>query len=150
MPNNERLTRLRDAVLDAPDNFNMKSWADATGADAPLQITPAMVVGKTPGVTACLGGWASALFFPESNTVYVGKETAGKALGLTKSEADQLFYPCGIFEKCGQSPYRSTNVQAARVLDHLIETGEVDWSKAFPSRRKQFMKALRWLFGQTA
>lgn len=79
---------------------------------------------------ACIGGWASALFFPDEEIHDVSEEALVDVLGVAPSALHRLFYPVGVTSN-GQNPFDATNVQAARVLDHLIETGRVDWDKAF-------------------
>jgi hypothetical protein len=55
------------------------------------------------------------------------------ALGIDVVQTSTLCYPDekSVEKITGRNPYSATNVEAARVLDYLIETGRVDWCKAF-------------------
>lgn len=96
---------------------------------------------------ACVAGWALHLGAPEAYTAWVAaefsmewpetvphhspREFAPKFLGLTAAQAEALFLPDTISINGERwSPYNATAEQAARVLDHLAATGQVDWSVA--------------------
>lgn len=120
-----RLEYLRDFLLRLPeDRFDMKDPGDEEDA-----------VTRTCGSPACIGGWARAVF-----AFRVAKiDDAAPMLGLGKGDMDLLFYP-NLDPKHdatmgdGRSPYRATATDAAAVLTHLINTGEVDWSVARASK----------------
>jgi hypothetical protein len=127
-PNVQNILTLRDAILAAPEHFDMRSWTKSRYPETPTRVE---LMEHTCGTTACIGGWASALFFPEStHPIYVAEDEVAYVLGLTDDQVRHLFYPRD--DKInGRTPYDATNVEAVRVLDHLIETGKVDWNKAF-------------------
>jgi hypothetical protein len=56
-----------------------------------------------------------------------GLSRAASVLGLTPADAQELFYPYDLEGPDGD--WRITRAQAIRVLEHLRDTGEVDWSK---------------------
>lgn len=128
--NVENLTRLRDTILAVPDQFDMEHWArDASGNST----TRDQLLAHNCGTAACIGGWASVIFFQESadpDPVMVSEYEVAEVLGIEDWQADQMFFPARRTPD-GNCPYQTTNVQAARVIDHLIETGEVDWEVAF-------------------
>lgn len=85
------------------------------------------------GSPSCIGGWALKL----NGEKPTGAWNATELPGLTHIQALHLFYPGLEFElRSNSSPYGATPQQAARVLDHLIETGNVDWSVAFAEPRQ--------------
>ena len=93
------------------------------------------------GAVACIGGWAEALYLPD----YHGAEPtweAGKALGLSEDEADQLFYP---EEQSGwRAPHTYddiTPMMAAAVIRHLADTGIIDWGIAIRQLDRQLEPA---------
>lgn len=78
------------------------------------------------GSPACILGWARTLFFPEGH--YVPREVAESALRLTPEMGADLFWMgdgANVVMKHNPVP-----TEAANVLDHLIQFGVVDWSKA--------------------
>lgn len=77
------------------------------------------------GTAACIGGWGRLVLGDLPVTLLTFGE---EAFGLTAHQAGALFYPNYVGDF---SPMlEATPSHAVRVLDHLIETGEVDWSKA--------------------
>lgn len=122
------IIRLRDAILAAPENFDMHYWGRR--GETLLSPSPEEVIEHTCGTIACIGGWTAALFFPEADRIVeITEYQVGEVLGLTPNQVSHLCYP--TVKMNGRRPYDATNVEAARVLDHIIETGQVDWSKAF-------------------
>jgi hypothetical protein len=116
----DRMIRLRDflAELDYA-RFNMNYWrGDPAAYPMPDR--------HTCGTACCIGGWAQKLYLPE----YVGEhvEAAGECIGLTRSQAAALFYPSGI-----DVAYDDITLpHAVAVLDHYLETGDIDWAVATP------------------
>jgi hypothetical protein len=87
--------------------------------------------GRGCGTAMCIGGWAYTLSTGEpANTDrrYGIRDIAADYLGLTIPDAGTLFYA----EGAGQSTDDITADRAIAVLEHLIETGEVDWSVGAP------------------
>lgn len=125
----EKLTILRNTIVAHPGTFNMESWGSVNGNRLSWP-TPQQLLEDDPDVTACIGGWAAALFCTETNKpVEAIHHEVGPILGLTADQAFNLFYP-GPTRVAG-CPYSATADQAVRVLDHLIETNEVSWEVAF-------------------
>lgn len=105
----DRLVILRDHLAGLkPELFDMDEWEKVEG---------------DCGTAACIGGWTSRLF---------GASHKGSAdrLGLTAKQASRLFYPYDGYLKDYASAFDATPAQAAAVIDHLLNTGEVDWSVA--------------------
>ncbi len=133
-PDNIRL--VRDMILAHPTQFDMGTLV---GGD-PNDDAEATLGGLAHpcGTVACIAGWAAYA------AGYHGREggriehTAAEFLGVQFDIGDliiggvagRLFYPDMPEDPEAPGPYVATAEQAARVLDHLIETGEVDWSKA--------------------
>lgn len=77
---------------------------------------------------ACIGGWAVAIFRVRTDCI----EEAGDVLGLDVRRTADLFYPGLTLQRMGDDgdPYDATPSDAADVLDHFLNTGEIDWSAA--------------------
>lgn len=124
----ERLEYLRDFLRGLPAaRFNMGNFSETVdGYDTDLS---AYEVRHNCGTTACIAGWAEALFTNSNCISHDGEAT--RLLGLSHVAASLLFYANADNEDDGAETYwDATPQQAANVLDHLIRTGEVDWSKA--------------------
>lgn len=111
-----------------PRRFDMSMWAAEIGHgrdERGRDVRPAQLLHNC-GTCACLGGWTNALFPQpgEKGGYWSGAAAARRALGL---KDDALFYPSAP----GGLPAwdRITRRQAIRVLEHLRDTGEVDWGK---------------------
>lgn len=114
----ERLIYLRDFLRNLPrEKFNMIGWI--VGGRRRAQA-----MSHKCGTTCCIGGWAAVLF----GTKNIDGVAAQNLLGLNDTQATQLFYGMGM--RNYKLYYDLTNSQAANIIDHLINTGEVDWSKA--------------------
>lgn len=113
----ERLEYLRDFLRELPSHkFTMQSWGH--------NLTK-----EHCGSPGCICGWTNSLF-PESPLFIGDTDAAGLALGISWRAAKELFEPV-VEQREDYTVYRSaTPTQAANVLDHLIRTGEVDWSVA--------------------
>lgn len=121
----ERLEYLRDFLRELPaERFDMGDWYTVNGVGrslSALRKTAGDIVHDC-GTAACIAGWAAAIFAPDTRSYAVF--AAERALGLDDVTAAALFVPDG-FARAGYTPY-----EASRVLDHLLATGEVDWSVA--------------------
>jgi hypothetical protein len=112
LPVSERLAYLRDFLRDLPpEKFNMHRYEC--------------------GTAACIAGWAGRLFVANYDRGHGDPcWVSGSALGISYHQAVDLFLPRG-----GSAPgfrcYDATPKRASKVVGHLIETGEVDWSRAF-------------------
>lgn len=104
--NVENIKKVRDHIAGLPpERFSMREW--------------------DCGTAACLGGWTERFFVGDEE--YLTVASIMDCLGISPSEAEDLFHP-GRFMTETFNPYDATPAQAVRVLDHLLETGEVDWS----------------------
>jgi hypothetical protein len=99
--NRENIQKVRDHIAGLnPEQFDMTHWC---------------------GTACCIAGWTAKLF-----DVDPGMNQAGAVLGLGGVPASDLFLGFG-------SPTPLTSLQqsdAVAVLDHLLQTGEVDWAAA--------------------
>lgn len=102
--------------------FNMEDFVTDTSGDRS---------GRHCGTVACIAGHAHILktkedpktcFFAAGRIVESGKEY----LKLSYEDAEELFYANALQED-GQSLDDITPEQAIRTLEHLRDTGEVDW-----------------------
>lgn len=84
---------------------------------------------RSCGTICCIGG-SVAMFFPDVYRHFMATDPealehvspAGKALGLTEEQEQDLFFE---YESPDDNPV--TAEDAAKVIRHLIATGEVDW-----------------------
>ena len=80
------------------------------------------------GSPACIGGWLVEKFqHPKDDDI---RDAGRLLLGLTFDQAADLMFPARLNMGDGENPYRAGPTDAADVLDHLLNTGEVDWSVA--------------------
>lgn len=123
--NRENIQKVRDVIAGLPpERFDMSAYCRGPG------LARATIGGAVHvcGTAACIAGWTAAIFKPRTRLVDDpnGDDrlffTAASLLGLDEADAHRLFIPCDL---CGR-----TTTEAVRVLDHLLETGEVDWFKA--------------------
>ena len=108
----ERIRILRDAILRTPEDFNM-SHPDPHKCGTPV----------------CFFGWARELFFKGERATVA---EVVRFLGLTPVEGRDLFCMGDTSPNwaVGSDPFNATAIQGARLLDHYLATGEVDWSVA--------------------
>jgi hypothetical protein len=112
-----RLIRLRDTIAGLSEGrFSYKEpWPpeEALGTNGVPCNTP-----------VCVLGWARVMR-RTSDTEALTSDAVGAWLGLDAWQSFSLFFNA-------PSPHSAiTRAGAVRVLDHLIATGQVDWSKAF-------------------
>lgn len=124
----ERLMYLRDFLRQLPpDRFDMNRFAYAgEGVD----YISAERVRTDCGTTACVAGWCVALFTDDADID--GSWRARDLLALSDEQSSILFYANAWDPEDEERPtyWGATPQDAANVLEHLIQTGEVDWSKA--------------------
>ena len=113
------LTKVKDRILYLADliegkashpklkdiTFDMKEWYP--------KYSPC-------GTAACIGGHIDIIA-----GVHQDEEETARWIGLSWGAAQPLFYPRN------PNDYAATPNKAARVLRHLAETDEVDWSVAY-------------------
>lgn len=112
------IKRVRDHIAGLPtERFDMEDWAGG------LRYGPEEL--RECGTTACIGGWTNFLFGHYGRSFrFYDWTLAADTLGLGRDLGRELFFSC-------VDPATSP-AQAVRVLDHLMSTGEVDWSKRGP------------------
>lgn len=124
--NTENILRLAEFLEALPQGrFNMASWARSRTGQY-LYLEGPVEAAIECGTVCCIGGWGVLLFDIGDSSKGVAKKLG---LGDPNGEppdpiASELFFPKSeaINER---DPHK-----AARVLRHLAETGEVDWSIA--------------------
>lgn len=124
--NVEKIKQVRDRIAELPaERFNMGIWAGTLRGDE-YGVFPSQL-NHDCGTAACIGGWAEAVAAAEREDGSI--PIAEHYLDLSNDQADALFYPnvapLGLYS---MSQLKITH--AVKVLDHLIETGEVDWASA--------------------
>ena len=131
--NIENVKRVRDAVA-ASKSFDMARWGITTYDDVEFKD------GHFCGSPGCIRGHAVALMIDDGlyecseveddHTRYVSIDNAhcdaGVWMGLDIDMAGELFLPA----EPSASIYLITQDQAVKCLDHLLETGVVDWAQA--------------------
>jgi hypothetical protein len=124
--NVENIKRVRDVIAALPpERFDMR-WVfveDGHEADWRTGHTQHANLVKGCNTAACVLGWTLVTLRPKA--AVQGVSTGAELLGISDDQADELFTPDRFDE-----PGRYTHAQAVRVLDRLIETGEVDWAAA--------------------
>lgn len=116
----DRLMYLRDFLRRLPaERFDMGRAGEPEDAES----------GEC-GTAACIAGWARAKFrYAGCSWAQDLDPLAADLFGLGEADAAALFYPVGAFN-ADRDYYAATPDEAAIVLDHLIQTGRVDWSVA--------------------
>jgi hypothetical protein len=109
--NIENLTTLRNFLAELPgEKFDMTEWKC--------------------GTVACIGGWATTVFAAEVLPYEsLTSRFVNRVLGLAEDQGYELYFGDGTSKEV-------TTAQACIVLDHLIATGEVDWSVALEEREE--------------
>lgn len=126
MANEANIRKVIEMIKNEAYYFNMSDWCLN-------EIEVARYDARYPdnicGTPACIGGWAQAIRKQEQiesgevRTVDFGTD-ADDWLGLTEDETEALFYP-----ETDAEWKDITREQAIAHLEHIIETGEVNWKK---------------------
>lgn len=147
--NRDNIKIVRDHLLSLPADagrFDMRWWtgrSDGDGRRWSVNSVPFSEINHDCGTCACIAGWAATLVpheltdvTPEDvNMIDLGR----KLFGLSQHQATDLFAPwansaAGLhpswITQAGNIPPRA----GAMVLDHLLATGDVDWSVIGPMR----------------
>lgn len=143
MPNTENINRLIEAIrTEERAAFNMNWWiikktGDEDIDDYAIPRELKDVIEAHPcGTVACIGGFCN-LLVDEPNSYEAHKfdpnsYAAHKFLGIPREDADALFYPGdgqGSYQQeLSKRAYAASPKDAIRVLEHLRDTGKVDWS----------------------
>lgn len=147
------LARLLDNIPSKFDTgFNMGGYIRDVRDELEFGDEVKTHVGHQCGTTACIAGWASLHVTKEgtllskgrtSNEIYeVADELDGtdlstyataaqNILGLDDDQAALLFEPMNFGDHGNHDWDEVTPRQAAKVLRHLVKTGDVDWGVAF-------------------
>jgi hypothetical protein len=121
--NKENILKVADAIENASlakkqgIGFNMINFFSEDRYDQ---------TGNECGTTACIAGWAVAMEVGkeiQNMTNLDIKTKARRILGLTDSEASDLFYAHDSLRFIGNI----TAEEAVTVLRHFAKTGHVDW-----------------------
>lgn len=118
--NKERLLQLAD-FLETPEvaeHFNMEYSFYIGRSDVDTEDNAREALHKC-GTAACIGGWAIALFQPNTKVSDVLAYMAAPLLGINDEDAHALFYSF--------TNSRITPIQAAGVIRNFVATGYVDW-----------------------
>jgi hypothetical protein len=116
------------------EQFDMNTWIDTQTA---------FYEGHC-GTSACIAGWCAIMEIGQEKALKADwhgetRHIAAAALGIDEWTATHLFTPRGNspgslafiqLDYNGRDPWRCTELEAARVLRHLADTGELDWSAA--------------------
>lgn len=109
--NRKNIKKVRDAIAAVErKRFDMRLWT--IGTDDPRDLV------HNCNTAGCIGGWTEGVLLKGRKDCRDAREL----LGLTDDEAGELFYAWN-----GPALRGITQAHAVRVLDHLLETGEVDW-----------------------
>ena len=110
--NREALQKTRDLLAsEVGEKYDQSVWLHLCGS-------PACVAGFA---VAASEGVKVAVSYEESV-----KDRAQRFLGLTDEEADEMF-GFSIYKGYGDPDWKPAREDALRMLDHAIETGEVEW-----------------------
>lgn len=116
-----------------PEYFNMGSFISGDIEYAPGERT-ASEAPHWCGTTLCLAGFAVAANLPYTLIENIDQARGMRALGITEDQAEDLFVPGYIgTEDDSPTPICETDPERGiKVLEHLRDTGKVDWSVAYP------------------
>lgn len=114
----------------SPERFDMGYFSSVVG-DPEGEYISATQIRTDCGTTACIAGWAVALF--TVNERADGSGLAKNMLGLTDQQAGTLFYANSTAyddDEEAVAYWDATPTQAANVIDNYLATGVIDWGKA--------------------
>lgn len=119
--NIELLKKVKQAILDNPEHFDMSSFFDGCDDDPKL-------LGKC-NTTACIAGWAIHLSGCPVTELDLEHDLGRDLLGLTEDQANTLFYedywPGYIYneyyEALEDEDHLGMAKAAAKIIDRLIE-----------------------------
>lgn len=118
--NKDNIRKVRDVIASQPAaKFDMARLFTTQDLRDWWILRPDAVLNEC-GTAACIAGWTLVVFQPEQLSTK-GAVDAEPYLGLNEGQAFKLFTPPGWKTE------RYTRAHAVRVLDHLLETGEVNW-----------------------
>lgn len=144
--NKTNIRRVIDQIKAEPKRFNMGVYIGEVDPVDPGQINEdhghdTSVLRTSCGTVACIAGWAAYLARPDKPPASTSHmlELASDFLGVEPAEThpcrntqgDMLFYgwmPGGFQRPNDLLLSDIAPEKAIKVLEHLIDTGEVDWS----------------------
>lgn len=118
--NKEAMLKVADAI-EFYDRFDLAFWVTEHGSVRSGRDSVADVVTNC-NTTACVAGWAAAVLNPH----HLGhvEDVAADLLGLTRWQADALFYGAsylwGFVVGDERNPISATAVEAAKLLRALV------------------------------
>jgi hypothetical protein len=125
--NTELMLRVADAIESHPKQFDMIHYAKEDGC----------------GTVMCIAGWAVFLVYPELVGLYVANEDrpdlhdeAKELLGLSKYDADELFFATGLNEVTAPRALRRI-AAGEEVIDVIDEEERASAEVGTASRTKQ-------------
>lgn len=118
--NTERLLKLAEHI----EALEMGQFDPHTFTNDPVKFNMGY---WSCGTVACIGGWADCLWAGEEGWLMATKDI----LDLEHNKAEELFYPGSTRNAEHEYNYEDiTPKMAASCIRHLVETGEVDWTRA--------------------
>jgi hypothetical protein len=130
MANEQNIRKVIEAIRDEANYFNMCSWTSTYQKNVTYSDETNFC-----GSPSCIGGWVESIMAFETNRskdTELGSVSEDQKIadwiGMSKQECDELFFP-SVNEIEGIDPYDATREQAIAHLEHIINTGEVDWFK---------------------
>ena len=143
MPNAANINRLIEHLQsDNGSHFRMANFADYTfeGADIPIKVMTDPKQIHTCKTAFCIAGWVNALTAADSDgnrkigDLNFGSESrAADWLGIDSEQGENLFFMVSAdpeLEEFDELPDAIRKRAAIAVLEHLRDTGEVDWDRA--------------------
>lgn len=128
--NKERIKGVITQLSKIPDRkFNMGDWIK--GTIPKVMGTPQQIANEKHacGTSACIAGWTTLLYADEPVKGQLTSDKARDLLDLTNLQAEQLFFAQDTNRKRVVPLATITRKQAINVLNRLLLTGKVDWSK---------------------
>ena len=132
--NLERIAMVRDLIASQVYGFTMTSYSGRSSLEAfsPLMLRVNHLTEANCGTACCIGGHACLLAGGPTPCGYAARHW----LGLSPVEAEALFLGHNLIDGEFTDDYDHggldllTRDQAIWVLDHLIATGNIDWTTA--------------------
>lgn len=112
---------------DADQHFDMEDFIQGTDGKV---LTKDEFFNKC-GTSACIGGLVNLLVNGTTSDASVCYTRLGaEFFDLEEEMVEDIFFPGGLADQ--GSAYEATAVQAATVLEHLRDSGKLDWNVAGP------------------
>lgn len=134
--NVERLHKLAD-VIEAEEGLQHLDQLDALKADKGFDMRHVKHVCGSP---SCIAGYALQTFGDPVTAAFGGMSIAAELLGGVYGIGDdgERFGLHRLFMPAPRSPaWHATPAQAAQVIRHLADTGEINWDKFVPAKEEE-------------